>query len=91
MNGSCNTVSQIGTFYIYLFNQMYSKSDLIPHIINILHIIEAKKMHKCHISGRRKKYQPEKKTKLEVWHSYRKNSLNHTSVTQKSDFLVSNF
>ena len=32
---------------------------------------EAKKMHKGHISGRRKKCQPEKNQKLKVLHSYR--------------------
>ena len=49
---------------------------------------EAKKMHKGHISGRRKNFN-QKKSKLKVWHSYQENSLNHTSETQKSVF--SNF
>ena len=42
---------------------------------------QAKKIHKGvgveNISTR-------KKSKLQVWHSYRKNSLNHTTETQKS-------
>ena len=47
---------------------------------------EAKKMHKGHITGRRKNFN-KKKSKLKVWHSFRKNTLNHTSGTQKSVFF----
>ena len=47
---------------------------------------EAKKMHKDHITGRRKNVN-KKKSKLKVWHSYWKNILNHTSETQKSVFF----
>ena len=37
--------------------------------------LEAKKMHKGHISGRRKKFNHKNKSKLaKVWHSYRKNA-----------------
>ena len=50
----------------------------------------AKKMHKGHITGRRNNLY-KKKSKLKVWHSYRKNSLNHTSENQKSIFLISYF
>ena len=47
---------------------------------------EAKEMHKGHITGRRKDFN-QKKSKLKVWHSNQKNSLNHTSETQKSVFF----
>ena len=47
---------------------------------------EAKKMHKGHITGRRKNFN-KKKSKLKVWHSFRKNTLNHTSGTQKNVFF----
>ena len=46
---------------------------------------EAKKMHKGHITGR--KNFNKKKSKLRVWHSFRKNTLNHTAGTQKSVFF----
>ena len=46
---------------------------------------EAKKMHKGHIT-RRKNFN-KKKSKLRVWHSFRKNTLNHTAGTQKSVFF----
>ena len=41
----------------------------------------AKKMHKGHITGRRKNFK-QKKSKLKVCHSYRRNSLNYTSETR---------
>ena len=43
-------------------------------------------MHKGHITGRRKNFN-KKNSKLKVWHSFRKNTLNHTSGTQKSVFF----
>ena len=50
---------------------------------------EAKKMHKGHNDniGRRKNFK-QKKSKLKLWHSYRKNSFNHTSQTQKEFFQI---
>ena len=51
---------------------------------------DAKKMHKGHIIGHRKNFN-QKKSKLKVWHSFRKNTLNHTSETQKSVFSISYF
>ena len=45
-----------------------------------------KKMHKGQISGRKKNFN-KKKSKLKVWHSFKKNTLNHTSGTQKKVFF----
>ena len=42
-------------------------------------------MHKGHITGR--KNFNKKKSKFRVWHSFRKNTLNHTAGTQKSVFF----
>ena len=47
---------------------------------------EAKRMHKGHITGGRKNFNKEK-SKLQVWHSFRKNTLNHTLGTQKNVFF----
>ena len=51
---------------------------------------EAKKMHKGHISGRRKNLN-QKKIKIESVAFIKKNSSNQTSKTQKSVFFFFNF
>ena len=48
---------------------------------------EAKKMLTRFISEGAEKVLTRKKSKLKVWHAYRKNSLNHTSARPKKAFF----
>ena len=51
---------------------------------------EAKKDAQGQYKWAQQKFQSEK-SNLKVWHSYRKNSLNHTSETKKSVFFLMSY
>ena len=58
--------------------------------VNLKNVVKQKRCIKAILVGAEKN-STWKKSKLKVWHAYRKQSLNHTSETEKSVFYFFNF
>ena len=67
----------------------FAKKNLLLNM-NLKNVVKQKRCTRVILLGA-KKISTRKKSKLKVWHSFKKKTLNHTSGTQKRFFSISYF